>query len=117
MKHLITAGCSFTSHSRVNLQREEQDFLNEHPQFWYYTHWLKTLKPELDVYNMGSPGSGNLLITGYFTGKVNFELNGIQNSLTSQNGFTDIIILSLTTNITSAEKVKIDDQTLIYPNP
>jgi hypothetical protein len=63
MKHLITAGCSFTSHSRVNLQRQEQDFLDEHKQFWYYTHWLKTLKPELDVYNMGSPGSGNLLIT------------------------------------------------------
>ena len=63
MKHLITSGCSFTSHKRVNLQRNESDFLEDHIQFWYYTHWLKTLKPELDVYNMGSPGSGNLLIT------------------------------------------------------
>ena len=62
MKHLVTGGCSFTSHERVNIHRGESEFLKDEKQFWYYAHWLQTLKPELKVYNMGSPGSGNLLI-------------------------------------------------------
>ena len=62
MKYLITSGCSFTSFYRVNLQRTESDFMNDNKQFWYYTHWLKILKPELNIFNMGSPGNGNLLI-------------------------------------------------------
>jgi hypothetical protein len=62
MKYLITSGCSFTSHERVNLQRGESDFLKDHLQFWYHTHWIKTLRPELEVFNMGSPGNGNLTI-------------------------------------------------------
>ncbi len=63
MKYLITSGCSFTSHARVNLQRGESEFLKDHEQFWYYTHWIKHLKPELEVFNMGSPGNGNLTIS------------------------------------------------------
>ena len=62
MTHLITSGCSFTSHYRVNIQRKEDEFLTDAPEFWYYTHWIKTLKPKFNVFNMGSPGSGNLLI-------------------------------------------------------
>lgn len=62
MKYLVTSGCSFTSHERVNLQRGERDFLNDHPQFWYYAHWIQKLIPSIEVYNMGSPGNGNLLI-------------------------------------------------------
>ncbi len=62
MKHLITSGCSFTSHKRVNLQRGERDFLNDHERFWYYPHWIQSLIPSIEVYNMGSPGNGNLLI-------------------------------------------------------
>ena len=62
MTHLITSGCSFTSHYRVNINRKEDEFLTDKPEFWYYTHWIKTLRPELTVFNMGSPGSGNLLI-------------------------------------------------------
>jgi len=62
MTHLVTSGCSFTSHARVNLQRSEVDFLNDQEQFWYYTHWIKHLHPELNVYNMGNPGNGNLTI-------------------------------------------------------
>jgi hypothetical protein len=62
MTHLVTSGCSFTSYSRVNLQRSEVDFLNDQEQFWYYTHWIKHLHSELSVYNMGSPGNGNLTI-------------------------------------------------------
>ena len=62
MKHLVTAGCSFTSHERVNIHRSENEFMKDDKQFWYYAHWLQHLYPELTVYNMGSPGSGNLLI-------------------------------------------------------
>ena len=62
MTHLITSGCSFTSHYRVNIHRKEDEFLTDKAEFWYYTHWIKTLRPELNVFNMGSPGSGNLLI-------------------------------------------------------
>ena len=62
MKYLVTGGCSFTSHERVNIHRSESEFLKDEKQFWYYTHWLQILKPELKVFNMGSPGNGNLLI-------------------------------------------------------
>ena len=62
MKYLVSSGCSFTSHPRVNLQRGESEFLNDHLQFWYYTHWIKTLRPELEVFNMGNPGNSNLTI-------------------------------------------------------
>jgi hypothetical protein len=62
MKYLITSGCSFTSHPRVNLHRGEKDFLNDHIRFWYYPHWIQTLRPELEVFNMGSPTNGNLTI-------------------------------------------------------
>jgi len=62
MKHLITGGCSFTSHERVNIHRSETEFMKDHHQFWYYPHWIQKLRPEIKVYNMGSPGSGNLSI-------------------------------------------------------
>jgi hypothetical protein len=62
MKYLITTGCSFTSFYRVNLQRSESDFMNDNKQFWYHPHWIKTLRPEFEIFNMGSPGNGNLLI-------------------------------------------------------
>ena len=62
MRYLVTSGCSFTSHKRVNLQRGESDFLNDTIEFWYYTHWIKHLRPRLNVFNMGSPGNGNLTI-------------------------------------------------------
>jgi hypothetical protein len=62
MKYLVTSGCSFTSHERVNLQRGERDFLNDHYQFWYYPHWIQQMIPSIEVYNMGNPGNGNLSI-------------------------------------------------------
>jgi len=62
MKRLITSGCSFTSHPRVNLQRGEKDFLNDDERFWYYPHWIQTLIPSIEVYNMGNPGNSNLTI-------------------------------------------------------
>ena len=62
MKHLITSGCSFTSYHRVNLQRGERDFLNDHKRFWYYPHWIQSLIPSIEVYNMGNPGNSNLTI-------------------------------------------------------
>ena len=63
MKYLVTSGCSFTSHKRVNLQRGEKDFLNDDEQFWYYPHWIQTLIPSIEVYNMGNPGNSNLTIS------------------------------------------------------
>lgn len=62
MKHLITAGCSFTSHERVNIHRGENEFMDDLKEYWYYPHWIQHLKPEIKVHNMGNPGSGNLLI-------------------------------------------------------
>ena len=62
MQYLITSGCSFTSHPRVNLHRAENDFINDHIRFWYYPHWIQTLRPEVEVFNMGSPGNSNLTI-------------------------------------------------------
>jgi hypothetical protein len=62
MKHLITAGCSFTSHERVNIHRSEDEFMDDPDEYWYYPHWIQQFNPETKVYNMGSPGSGNLMI-------------------------------------------------------
>lgn len=79
MKHVITAGCSFTSHERVNIHRSETEFMDDHKQFWYYPHWIQILKPDHKVYNMGSPGSGNLLIARSFIYKAKQLLeNGIK---------------------------------------
>ncbi len=62
MKYLITSGCSFTSAHRVNYHRKDDEFLKDEPKFWYYTHWIQKKKPELKVYNMGSPGNNNSII-------------------------------------------------------
>lgn len=80
MKFLVTAGCSFTSHHRVNIHRNDTDFLNDWKQFYYYPHWLQIIKPELKVFNMGNPGNSNKLIAKSAIYKlkelINLGING-----------------------------------------
>jgi hypothetical protein len=62
MLHIVTCGCSFTSARRVNIHRSENQFLEDHKQFWYYPHWLQKTFPQHKVYNMGNPGNSNPII-------------------------------------------------------
>ena len=75
IKHLITGGCSFTSHERVNIHRSENEFMNDPKEFWYYPHWIQDQFSDMKVHNMGSPGSGNLSIARSVIYKINELLN------------------------------------------
>jgi hypothetical protein len=63
MKHIVTAGCSFTRQfRRIGITGTAEDFMDDAISQWKWPHFIQSEYPDYKVYNYGNPTNDNEVI-------------------------------------------------------